>query len=176
MSPSETDLKRLIQNVPDFPREGINFKDVSPLLKDAVAFATAVSLMARAVEADEIDYVAGIEARGFILGSALANLLNLGFVPIRKPGKLPGEVIAQSYSLEYGESSLEMQRDAVPKGSNVLIVDDILATGGTAKSAAKLVERIGGRVVGFVFLASLEFLNGNKEIANYQQHTLLTYD
>tara|TARA_Y100001970_G_scaffold136245_1_gene167664 strand:- start:31445 stop:31975 length:531 start_codon:yes stop_codon:yes gene_type:complete len=176
MSPSETDLKRLIQNVPDFPREGINFKDVSPLLKDAVAFATAVSLMARAVEADEIDYVAGIEARGFILGSALANLLNLGFVPIRKPGKLPGEIIAQSYSLEYGESSLEMQRDAVPKGSNVLIVDDILATGGTAKSAAKLVERIGGRVVGFVFLASLEFLNGNKEIANYQQHTLLTYD
>ena len=176
MSPSETDLKRLIQNVPDFPREGINFKDVSPLLKDAVAFATAVSLMARAVEADEIDYVAGIEARGFILGSALANLLNLGFVPIRKPGKLPGEIIAQSYSLEYGESSLEMQRDAVPKGSNVLIVDDILATGGTAKSAAKLVERIGGRVVGFVFLASLEFLNGNKEIANYHQHTLLTYD
>ena len=176
MSPSETDLKRLIQNVPDFPREGINFKDVSPLLKDAVAFATAVSLMARAVEADEIDYVAGIEARGFILGSALANLLNLGFVPIRKPGKLPGEIIAQSYSLEYGESSLEMQRDAVPKGSNVLIVDDILATGGTAKSAAKLVERIGGKVVGFVFLASLEFLNGNKEIANYQQHTLLTYD
>ena len=140
MSPSETDLKRLIQNVPDFPREGINFKDVSPLLKDAVAFATAVSLMARAVEADEIDYVAGIEARGFILGSALANLLNLGFVPIRKPGKLPGEIIAQSYSLEYGESSLEMQRDAVPKGSNVLIVDDILATGGTAKSAAKLAQ------------------------------------
>ena len=169
-------MKRIIRNVPDFPREGINFKDVSPLLKDAVAFATVVSLMARAVEAEEVDYVAGIEARGFILGSALANLLNLGFIPIRKPGKLPGEIIAQSYILEYGESSLEMQRDAVPKGSNVLIVDDILATGGTAKSAAKLVERIGGRVVGFVFLASLEFLNGRKEIANYQQHTLLTYD
>ncbi len=176
MSLSEIDLKRIIRNVPDFPREGINFKDVSPLLKDAVAFATVVSLMARAVEAEEVDYVAGIEARGFILGSALANLLNLGFIPIRKPGKLPGEIIAQSYILEYGESSLEMQRDAVPKGSNVLIVDDILATGGTAKSAAKLVERIGGRVVGFVFLASLEFLNGRKEIANYQQHTLLTYD
>ncbi len=176
MSLSEIDLKQLIQNVPHFPREGINFKDVSPLLKDAVAFATVVSLMARAVEAEEIDYVAGIEARGFILGSALANLLNLGFIPIRKAGKLPGEIIAQSYNLEYGESSLEMQRDAVPKGSNVLIVDDILATGGTARSAAKLVERIGGRVVGFVFLASLEFLNGRKEIADYQQHTLLTYD
>lgn len=173
---SEIDLKRLIQNVPDFPREGINFKDISPLLKDAVALATVVSLMAGAFESEEIDYVAGIEARGFILGSPLANLLNLGFIPIRKPGKLPGEIIAQSYNLEYGESSLEMQRDAVPKGSNVLIVDDILATGGTAKSAAKLVERIGGSVVGFVFLASLEFLNGRKEIANYQQHTLLTYD
>ena len=176
MSLSEIDLKQFIQNVPDFPREGINFKDVSPLLKDASVFATAVSLMARAVEAEEMDYVAGIEARGFIFGSALANLLNLGFIPIRKAGKLPGEIIAQSYNLEYGESSLEMQRDAVPKGSNVLIVDDILATGGTARSAAKLVERIGGRVVGFVFLASLEFLNGRKEIADYQQHTLLTYD
>ncbi len=173
---SEIDLKQLIQNVPHFPRKGINFKDVSPLLKDASVFATAVSLMARAVEAEEMDYVAGIEARGFIFGSALANLLNLGFIPIRKAGKLPGEIIAQSYNLEYGESSLEMQRDAVPKGSNVLIVDDILATGGTARSAAKLVERIGGRVVGFVFLASLEFLNGRKEIADYQQHTLLTYD
>ena len=176
MSLSEIDLKRLIQNVPDFPREGIDFKDISPLLKDAVALATVVSLMAGAFESEEIDYVAGIEARGFIFGSALANALNLGFIAIRKAGKLPGEIIAQSYNLEYGESSLEMQRDAVPKGSNVLIVDDILATGGTAKSAAKLVERIGGRVVGFVFLASLEFLNGRKEIANYQQHTLLTYD
>ncbi len=132
--------------------------------------------MADAVKDKQIDYVAGIEARGFIFGSALANLLNLGFIPIRKPGKLPGEIIGQSYILEYGESSLEMQRDAVSKGSDLLIVDDILATGGTAKSAAKLVERIGGRVVGFVFLASLEFLNGRKEIANYQQHTLLTYD
>ena len=169
-------MKQFIQNVPDFPRKGINFKDVSPLLKDASAFATAVSLMARAVEAEEMDYVAGIEARGFIFGSALANMLNLGFIPIRKAGKLPGEIIAQSYHLEYGESSLEMQRDALPKRSNVLIVDDILATGGTAKSAAKLVERIGGRVVGFVFLASLEFLNGRKEIANYHQHTLLAYD
>ena len=103
-------------------------------------------------------------------------MLNLGFIPIRKAGKLPGEIIAQSYNLEYGESSLEMQSDAVPKGSNVLIVDDVLATGGTAKSAAKLVERLGGRVVGFVFLASLEFLNGREEIANYHQHTLLTYD
>ncbi len=169
-------MKQFIQNIPDFPREGINFKDVSPLLKDASAFATAVALMARAVEAEEMDYVAGIEARGFIFGSAIANLLNLGFIPIRKAGKLPGEIIAQSYNLEYGESSLEMQRDAVPNRSNVLIVDDILATGGTAKSAAKLVERTGGRVVGFVFLASLEFLNGRKEIANYHQHTLLTYD
>ena len=176
MSLSEIDLKQFIQNIPDFPREGINFKDVSPLLKDASAFATAVSLMARAVEAEEMDYVAGIEARGFIFGSALANLLNLGFIPIRKAGKLPGEIIAQSYNLEYGESSLEMQCGAVPEGSNVLIVDDILATGGTAKSAAKLVERIGGRVVGFVFLASLEFLNGRKEIANYPHHALLTYD
>ncbi len=173
---SETELKRLIQDVPDFPREGINFKDVSPLLKDATDFSSAVSLMAQPFETEEIEYVAGIEARGFILGSALANLLNLGFIPIRKPGKLPGEIVAQNYVLEYGESSLEMQRDAVPKGSKVLIVDDILATGGTAKSAATLVERIGGRVVGFVFLASLEFLNGRKEIVNYQQHALLTYD
>ena len=176
MPASETNLKRLIQNVPDFPRKGINFKDVSPLLKDATAFSSAVSLMAQPFETEEIEYVAGIEARGFILGSALANLLNLGFIPIRKPGKLPGEIVAQNYVLEYGESSLEMQRDAVPKGSKVLIVDDILATGGTAKSAATLVERIGGRVVGFVFLASLEFLNGRKEIVNYQQHALLTYD
>ena len=176
MPASETNLKRLIQNVPDFPRKGINFKDVSPLLRDATAFATAVSLMAQPIAAEEIDYIAGIEARGFILGSALANFLNLGFIPIRKPGKLPGETITQNYVLEYGESSLEIQREAVPKGSNVLIVDDILATGGTAKSAAKLVERIGSKVIGFVFLASLEFLNGRKEIANYKQHTLLTYD
>ena len=176
MSLSKTDLKRFIQNVSDFPREGINFKDISPLLGDATAFATAVSMMAHSFEVEDVEYVAGIEARGFILGSALANLLNLGFIPIRKPGKLPGEIVAQNYNLEYGESSLEMQSGAVPKESNVLIVDDILATGGTAKSAAKLVERIGGRVVGFVFLASLEFLNGRKEIANYPHHALLTYD
>ena len=176
MSLSVTDLKRFIQNIPDFPREGVNFKDVSPLLGNATAFTTAVSLMAHSFEVEEVEYVAGIEARGIILGSAVANFLNLGFIPIRKPGKLPGETVAQNYILEYGESSLEMQCGAVPEGSNVLIVDDILATGGTAKSAAKLVERIGGRVVGFIFLASLEFLNGRKEIANYPHHALLTYD
>ena len=132
--------------------------------------------MAHSFEVAEVEYVAGIEARGFILGSALANLLNLGFIPIRKPGKLPGEIVAQNYNLEYGESSSRCNLMLSLRDLMCLIVDDILATGGTAKSAAKLVERIGGRVVGFVFLASLEFLNGRKEIANYPHHALLTYD
>jgi adenine phosphoribosyltransferase len=132
--------------------------------------------MAELVAIEDPDCIAGIESRGFIFGATLAHSLNLGFVPIRKQGKLPGKVIAESYSLEYGESALEIQNNAIHAGMKVLIVDDILATGGTAESAAKLVERLGGQVTGFIFLATLDFLNGRNKIENYRHHNLLTYD
>ena len=170
------DLKELIRTVPDFPQKGVDFKDIMPLLKDAEAFQSVLLHMSDKVKNQQFDYIAGIEARGFILGAPLANELDVGFLALRKQGKLPGKVATESYSLEYGEASLEIQNDAIKPNSKVLIVDDVLATGGTAQCAANLIEKLGGEIVGFLFLATIDFLNGKEKIAKYKQQSLLAYD
>lgn len=158
------ELQKKIRDVPDFPKKGIVFKDITPLLADPEAFSSAVDLIAKNYENKEIDLVLGAEARGFILGGVLAYKLNAGFVPARKPGKLPSSVTSVKYALEYGFDSLEMHDDAITKDHNVLIVDDVLATGGTAAAKVDLVRKIGGNVVGAAFLIELTFLNGAQKI------------
>ena len=157
-------IKSKIRDVPDFPREGILFKDITTVLRDPEAFKHAVNLLAKHYEKQKIDYIAGIEARGFIFGSALAYKLGVGFIPIRKPGKLPSKTERESYDLEYGTDSLEIHVDAVEPGKKVLIVDDLLATGGTAEAALKLVKKIGGVVIGIAFVVELEFLKGREKL------------
>lgn len=160
-------LDSYIRDVPDFPIEGILFKDITPLLQDPKAFREAIDTLAAHYEGEQIDVVVAIESRGFILGAPLAYRLGTGFVPIRKPGKLPSEVVSIEYSLEYGTNTLEMHRDAIKPGQRVLIVDDLLATGGSAKAAIHLVEQLGGQVVGVAFLIELEFLKGMEQLAGY---------
>jgi adenine phosphoribosyltransferase len=154
-------LRPLIRNIPDFPRPGIVFKDISLLLGDGAAFATAIGALAEPYRDRGVATVAGIESRGFILGGAVADRLGAGFAPIRKEGRLPSKRISESYSLEYGEAVVEMHADAIEPGQRVLIVDDLLATGGTAGAAALLVERLGGDIVGFAFLIELSALGGS---------------
>jgi adenine phosphoribosyltransferase len=166
-------LAEMIRDVPDFPVKGILFKDISTLIKNPDAFQGAVdALLDRCIDKD-IDLVAAIEARGFIFGAALAYELSAGFVPIRKPGKLPADKISVSYTLEYGTNTLEMHRDAVEPGQRVLIVDDLLATGGSAKAAAELVEKLGGEVVGLIFLIELGFLKGVEKLDGYDVFSLI---
>ena len=157
-------IKSKIRDIADFPREGIVFKDITTVLRDPVAFKHAVDLLARHFEKQKINYIAGIEARGFIFGSALAYKLGIGFIPIRKPGKLPSKTARISYDLEYGTDSLEIHVDAVEPGKRVLIIDDLLATGGTAEAAIKLVKKIGGIIVGIGFVVELEFLKGREKL------------
>jgi len=157
-------IKSKIRDVPDFPREGILFKDITTVLSDKEAFKNCVDLLADYYKRQKIDYIAGIEARGFIFGSALAYKMEVGFIPIRKPGKLPSKTERVSYDLEYGKDSLEIHTDAVEPGKRVLIVDDLLATGGTAEAAIKLVKKIGGIIVGIAFVVELEFLKGREKL------------
>ena len=157
-------IKSKIRDIPDFPREGIIFKDITTVLKDPEAFKHAIDSLAKHYEKQKLDYIAGIEARGFIFGSALAYKMGIGFIPIRKPGKLPHKTETVSYDLEYGKDSLEIHCDAVEPGEKVLIVDDLLATGGTADAAIKLVKKIGGIVAGIAFVVELEFLEGRKKL------------
>lgn len=157
-------IKSKIREVPDFPKEGILFKDITTVLRDPEAFTHAVDLLAKHYEKQQIDYIAGIEARGFIFGSALAYKLGKGFIPIRKPGKLPSKTERVSYDLEYGKDSLEIHIDAIEPGRKVLIVDDLLATGGTAEAAIKLVKKIGGIIIGIAFVVELEFLKGREKL------------
>ena len=157
-------IKSKIRDVPDFPREGIIFKDITTVLRDKTAFKHSIDLLAKHFEKQKIEYIAGIEARGFIFGSALAYKLEVGFIPIRKPGKLPSKTERISYDLEYGQDSLEIHIDAVEPGKRVLIVDDLLATGGTADAAVKLVKKIGGVIVGIAFVVELEFLKGREKL------------
>ena len=157
-------IKSKIRDVPDFPREGIVFKDITTVLRDHEAFKHSVDLLAKHFEKQKIDYIAGIEARGFIFGSALAYKLGIGFIPIRKPGKLPSKTERISYDLEYGKDSLEIHIDAIEPGKRVLIVDDLLATGGTAEAAIKLVKKIGGVIIGIAFVVELEFLKGREKL------------
>ncbi|MCA1615242.1 MAG: adenine phosphoribosyltransferase [Acidobacteria bacterium] len=169
------DLKRLIREVPDFPKPGINFYDITTLLKHPAGLRQTVDALAAAFEGEQVDTVIGVEARGFIFAPALAYHLGAGFVPVRKPKKLPAECVSVSYALEYGQDTLEMHRDAVGEGHRVLIADDLLATGGTAKAVCELVEGLGGTVAGLGFVVELEFLPGRQKLAGYDVRSLIKY-
>ena len=169
-------LKKLIREVPDFPKEGINFYDITTLLKDADGLKQTIDALAAGYEGQKIDTVIGVESRGFIFAAPLAYHLGAGFVPVRKPKKLPAEKVSVSYDLEYGQDTLEVHKDAVGEGHKVLIVDDLLATGGTAKAVVDLVESLGGDIVGLSFLVELTFLNGRAKFDGYDVRSLLSYD
>jgi adenine phosphoribosyltransferase len=168
-------LKALVRDVPDFPQEGIVFKDITPLLADPIAFSTVIDLIVVHFGRGNVDKVVGIEARGFILASPVAYHFGAGFVPVRKKDKLPWETESADYALEYGTATLEVHRDAVTSGERVLIVDDVLATGGTAAATAHLVERIGGKVIGIACLIELGFLNGRDKLEGHDLFSLITY-
>ena len=168
-------LKKLIREVPDFPKPGILFYDITTLLKDKLGFATLINALSEHYFEKNIDLVLGIEARGFIFGPALAYRLNAGFVPVRKPRKLPAETAKVTYQLEYGSDTLEIHKDAIHPGQRVIIVDDLLATGGTARAAGELVKKIGGTVHAFAFLIELVALNGRAKLAGEQVHVALQY-
>ena len=172
---STVDLQGLVRDVPDFPEPGIVFKDIMPLLADPAAFKDAVDRLAEWAAPKEPDLILGAEARGFILGGALAYTLGCGFCAARRPGKLPWKTISASYALEYGENALEVHADAFADGARVLVHDDVLATGGTVKAILDLVEQLGGVVVGVAFLIELEFLNGREQLAGFDVHSLITY-
>lgn len=169
------DLAALIRDVPDFPVEGILFKDITTLLQDADAFREAVDALASRYADREIDQVVAIESRGFLFGAPLAYKLGAGLVPIRKAGKLPAKTISAEYSLEYGTATLEMHVDAIHPGEKVLLVDDLLATGGSAKAATNLIERLGGVIVGVALLIELEFLQGAKQLEGYEVFSLIRF-
>ena len=167
------EIKCLIKDVPNYPQDGIIFKDIAPLLLSPIALQSVCEQLAASNH--NATLVAGIEARGFIFGSLVANILGVGFVPLRKPGKLPRETFNVSYELEYGKATLEIQKDVIQEGQRVLICDDLLATGGTAKAAAKLIEKINGTVVGFAFIIELLDLNGRDKIKDYRSESLVEY-
>jgi adenine phosphoribosyltransferase len=172
---SELDLKAKIRDVPDFPTAGILFKDVTPLIADAVAFRETIDRLAAWAGPRMPQVILGAEARGFIFGGALAYALGCGFVPARKPGKLPWRTIEAEYALEYGTDSLQMHADAIEPGARVIVLDDVLATGGTARAKVELVEQLGGVVVGALFVIELAFLNGRERLAGYDVHALVEY-
>ena len=169
-------LKKLIREVPDFPKKGILFYDITTLLKDKLGLATLIDALAEYYLPKQVDLVLGMEARGFIFGPALAYRLNAGFVPVRKPGKLPAETTKVSYELEYGSNTLEIHKDAIQKGQRVIIVDDLLATGGTAEATAKLAKSLGADIAGLGFVVELDFLNGKDKLKPYDVFSLLHYD
>jgi adenine phosphoribosyltransferase len=170
------ELKKLIREIPDYPKPGILFYDLTTLLKDPKGFHGLVDRLCAHYEGTKVDLVAGMEARGFIFAPALAYRLNAGFVPIRKPKKLPGKVASVTYQLEYGTDSMEIHEDAIKPGQRVLICDDLLATGGTAAAAVKLVEQLGGKVAGAAFAVELSFLNGRAKLPGVDVFSLLDYD
>jgi adenine phosphoribosyltransferase len=169
------DLAAIIRDVPDFPEKGIIFKDITTLLKDKEALKYVIDRMVEKYHGQGIDKIVGIESRGFIFGGAAAYLLGCGFVPARKPGKLPAEKISESYTLEYGSNTLELHSDAIRAGEKVLIIDDLLATGGTAAAVAKMVERLNGQVVAIEFLIELEFLHGKDKLKGYTVNSYIRY-
>ena len=168
-------LKKLIREVPDFPKKGILFYDITTLLKDKVGLATLIDALAEHYIKQDVDLVLGMEARGFIFAPALAYRLNAGFVPLRKPGKLPAATAKFDYALEYGSNTLEIHRDAIQKGQRVLIVDDLLATGGTANATAKLASSLGAQIAGLGFVVELDFLRGRELLKGYDVFSLLHY-
>jgi adenine phosphoribosyltransferase len=168
-------LKQHIRHVPDFPKAGILFYDITTLLRDPAGFKTTVDLLSTPYDGQGIDVVVGIESRGFILGAAVAQRIGAGFIPIRKPGKLPAKSIRETYDLEYGKDALEIHEDAIGKGQRILIVDDVLATGGTAAAAVQLVRKLGGELHGLAFLIELLFLNGKQKIEKESVYSVLKY-
>lgn len=169
------DLREHIRDVPDFPKAGIIFKDITTLLKDKAAFKEVIDSLGRQYSGSPIDQIVAIESRGFIFGSALAYELGTGFVPVRKPNKLPATKERVEYALEYGTDCIEIHADALRPGQNALIIDDLLATGGTASAAAMLVEKLGARVAGLAFVIELTFLNGRQRLNGYEIHSLIQY-
>ena len=168
-------IKAIIRDVPDFPKKGIIFKDITPLLADNAAFTEVIKRLAEKYKNRGITKVLGIEARGFILAAPIAMELGAGLIPVRKKGKLPYKTVSETYALEYGEDTLQMHEDAVKKGEKVLIVDDVLATGGTAKAVVALVEKLGGKVEAIAMLIELEFLHGREKLAGREVHSLIKY-
>ena len=168
-------LKSIIREFPDFPKKGVLFRDISPILKNPTAMQFVIDQFYEIYKNKNVDLIAGIESRGFIIACALAIRFGKGFIMIRKQGKLPGKTMTLAYDIEYGNATMEIQQDAVNKGQNVLIVDDLIATGGTAKAAAQLIERLGGKVVGFAFIVELADLKGRDLIKEYDIHPLVTY-
>jgi adenine phosphoribosyltransferase len=169
-------LRAKIRDIKDFPTEGILFKDITTLLRDGPAWRFAVDSLASRYQADRVDVVVGVESRGFIFGGAIAHQLQAGFVPVRKIGKLPGKTIEVEYELEYGRDALAMHEDAIAPGQRVLAVDDLLATGGTMAATLRLIEQLGGGVVGVAFMIELAFLHGREKLKNYPLHSLIIYD
>ena len=169
-------LKQLIREVPDFPKPGILFYDITTLLKDKTGLRSVIDALKEQYEESGVDVVVGVEARGFIFAPVLAYALGAGFVPVRKPRKLPAETVSEEYALEYGTDKVEVHKDAIRPGQNVLIVDDLLATGGTAAAVARLVEKLGGKVAGLGFVIELDFLRGREKLGGYDVFSLLHYD
>ena len=171
-----TKLRDLIRDVPDFPKPGIVFKDITPLLAHPAGLSLAVEYLTQPFRHIDVDIVVGAESRGFIFGTAVARNLSAGFIPIRKPGKLPGKRHSEEYELEYGTDKVEIHVDALAEGSRVLLVDDLLATGGTMDACCRLVKGLGGNIVGIAVLIELAFLNGRDRLSDYPIHSILTYD
>lgn len=176
MTTAVSELRSLVRNVVDFPKPGIVFRDITTVIRDPQALRSTVRLMADPFRNADVALVAGIESRGFIFGAAMAIELGVGFVPIRKPGKLPADTTSESYQLEYGTDAIEIHTDAIEPGQRVLMVDDLLATGGTMAAACRLVERLGGQIVGISFLIELEFLGGRKKLGDYPINSIISYD
>jgi adenine phosphoribosyltransferase len=170
------ELASLIRDVPDFPVEGILFKDITTLIRNADAFREVIDRMTEHYADTDVDLVVAVEARGYIVGAPLAYALGAGFVPVRKPGKLPAKIVSESYTLEYGTNSLEIHEDAIKPGQWVLVVDDLLATGGSARATINLVERLGGKVVGVAFMIELGFLHGRDKLEGYDVLSLIHFD
>ncbi|MDE1858000.1 MAG: adenine phosphoribosyltransferase [Thaumarchaeota archaeon] len=176
MGSLEADVRKSIRTIPDYPKKGIPFKDLTTLWRNGKLNRRVADALEKKWKGAKLDKVVGIEARGFIVGAPLADRLGLGFVPARKVGKLPAKKVSVNYELEYGRQGLEMHSDSISKGDRVLVVDDLLATGGTSKAAATLVERLGGKVVGFAFVTELKSLNGRRKLAGYDVYSLAKYD
>ena len=175
MVDAEAALRKRIKDLPDYPKKGVIFRDITPLLKDREGFRLCVDELAKRLDPDGIDYVVGIESRGFIVGAALAYAMGKGFIPVRKKGKLPRKTVSVDYELEYGTETIEVHEDSVERGSRVLIADDLLATGGTAAAAADLMSRLGADVVGFAFVVELGYLNGIERLNGAKVTTLVKY-
>ncbi len=169
-------LSRRIRNVPDFPKPGIQFKDITTLLKDGKSFTEVIDKFDEKYRSRNVDVIVGIESRGFIFGGALAYKMGVGFVPVRKSGKLPADTISEEYELEYGTETMEIHSDAIMPGQNILIIDDLIATGGTMEAATRLIERLGGVIVGIAYLIDLTFLKGSEKVNRYHRYCLIEYD